>query len=252
MRPLVAVTGARMTWPGRRGRSSRPALDGVDLTVTRGRHLALVGPSGSGKTTLVRAILGLLPLDEGRIEVLGHAVTGRRPALARLVQLVHQDPVAALSPRFSVRRAIAEPIQRLRLSDAPATRVPELVERVGLPADVIDRLPGSLSGGQCQRVAIARALAARPRLMFADEILSALDAGSRIATVDLLSELAEAEGTTYVMVSHDLGAARLLCPEMAVLDAGRVVEHGASAEVLHRPTTRLTQRLIAAAAGADR
>lgn len=251
MMPLVEVTGARLTWPDPRVRG-RPALAGVDLTVTPGRHLAVVGPSGSGKTTLLRAVLGLLPLDAGRIEVLGHQVHGRRPALARLVQLVHQDPVAALNPRFTVRRSIAEPIRVLGLPEDPDARIRELVDHVGLPASVLDRRPGTLSGGQCQRVAIARALAARPRLLFGDEMLSALDANSRIATIDLLTDVAASEETTYVMVSHDLGTARLLCHDVAVMEAGTIVEHGPSAEVLGRPANELTKRLVAAAEGGGR
>lgn len=248
MTALVEVAGARLTWPGRRGRG-RTALAGVDLTVTAGRHLAIVGPSGSGKTTLVRAVLGLLRLDDGHIRVLGHEVNGRRPALARLAQLVHQDPVAALNPRLTIRASVAEPIRLLGLPEDPETRVPELLEHVGLPAAVIDRRPGTLSGGQCQRVAIARALAARPRLLFGDEMLSALDARARLATIELLKDLAVSEGTTYVMVSHDLGAARLLCHDVAVMDGGVVVEHGPSGQVLAHPRTDLTRRLVAATEG---
>lgn len=251
MTALVEVAGARLTWPGGRGRGPT-ALAGVDLTITGGRHLAIVGPSGSGKTTLVRAILGLLTLDAGRIQVLGHEVRGRRQALARLAQLVHQDPAAALNPRFTIRRTIAEPIRLLGLPEDPDTRVPELLDHVGLPVTVIDRRPGTLSGGQCQRVAIARALAARPRLLFGDEMLSALDARARIATIDLLKDLAVSEGTTYVMVSHDLGAARLLCHDVAVMAAGTILEHGPSEDVLVRPATDLTRRLVAAAAGGVR
>ncbi len=245
-RPLVEVREAHKTWrTGLRGR--RVALDGIDLTMTRGRHLALIGSSGAGKSTLVRALLGVTRLDSGRIEVLGHQIDGRRPALAHLLQPVAQHASGSLDPRFTVARSIAEPIRCLRLDDPIEERTAELLDLVGLPADVLRRRPAELSGGQRQRVAIARALAARPRVLLGDEMLSALDAASRVDLIETLGRVALAEDVTILLVAHDLGAARLLCHEVAVMSEGRIVEQGPSDRIWAAPRHPVTAALVDAA-----
>lgn len=248
MTGLLDITGASKTWH-RRGTPDRIAMRDVDLHLGPGRHIALIGPSGAGKSTVVRVALGLVPLDAGDVLVHGRRLRGGRRAdrwVRRLVQPVMQDASGSLDPRFTVGRSLAEPVVGLGLPDDPHERARELVALVGLPAGVIDRRPDSLSGGQRQRVAMARALAARPQLLIGDEMLSALDATTRLALVEMLRDVVAAEGTTLMLVSHDIGAARLLCDDVVVMDRGSVVERGSTAEVLTDPRHAVTRSLVTA------
>lgn len=248
MTAIVVADGVTAHYRRSRWGPRRIALDNLDLRVEQHRHLALIGPSGAGKSTLVRAMLGLIRPDAGRVLLLGQPVdTLSRIERARLVQTVPQHASGSLSPRFPVLRTLTEPIHALGLPDDPVTRSGELLELVGLDEGLLDRRPAELSGGQRQRVAIARALAARPALLIGDEMFSALDASSRLSVVDMLARVADTERTTIVLVSHDLGAARRLCDDIAVLDAGRIVEHGPCEKVLSRPTHPLTRSLLDAA-----
>ncbi|MEV4758495.1 ABC transporter ATP-binding protein [Micromonospora sp. NPDC049559] len=226
----------------------RTVLDGVSVGVTAGRGVALVGESGAGKTTLLRILLGLLRPTSGEVRFDGEPLRlGDRALMRRFrrdAQTVFQDPYSSLDPRQRVARIVSEPLRSLGLDAAPE-RVAEALREVGLPEDVAGRYPHEFSGGQRQRIAIARAIVCRPRLLLADEPVSALDVTTRVRVVDLLAELRETRGLTVVMVTHDLAVAALLCQETVVLSAGRVVEQGDTAGVLGSPTQPYTRRLLA-------
>ena len=226
------------------------ALAGVDLDVDPGERVALVGRSGSGKSTLVRALLALQPLDAGAVTCQGRAVrparTGALRWYRRLVQYVPQDPALSLDPRAVVREVVAEPVRRLEPGTSAAARearVAEALDAVGLDPHLAGRRPRELSGGQAQRVALARCLVARPRLVLADEPLSGLDPPRRADALALLQRVSREQGTALVVVSHDLSAAAALCERVLVLDAGRVVEEGRTAEVLTRPSSPAARAL---------
>jgi peptide/nickel transport system ATP-binding protein len=224
---------------GSRSRAAT-AVDGVDLVVPAGSVVGLVGESGSGKSTLARAAVGLVPLTGGRILLDGEPVPtrGRRP-----LQMVFQDPYSSLDPRMSIGDTVAEAVPRGTDRRAEVRRLLELVE---LPADGAGRYPAELSGGQRQRVAIARALAARPEVLIADEITSALDVSIQGTVLNLLAELHERLNLTVLFISHDLAIVRYVSDAVAVMYRGRIVEHGPVDDVLANPTDPYTRELITA------
>ncbi len=223
------------------------ALRGVDLAVREGDRLGIVGESGSGKSTLVRLLVGLDEPTSGDVLFRGRRVSRvperSRAQLRRDVQLVFQDPASSLDPRMRVGRTIAEPLRDAR-GPAAAERVAELLDAVGLPADSAQRFPHEFSGGQRQRIAIARALASNPRVLFADEPVSALDVSVRSQVLALLSDLVDRFGMTLVFVSHDLSVVRALCDRVVVLYRGEVVEQGPTARVFERPEHPYTRGLL--------
>jgi len=225
-----------------------PVLDGVTVEVEAGHGVALVGESGAGKTTLLRILLGLLRPTGGTVLFDGAPLSLRDRALLgrfrRGVQTVFQDPYSSLDPRQRVGGIVAEPLRSLGFADV-RPRVAQALRDVGLDPDIVGRYPHEFSGGQRQRIAVARAIVCRPRLLLADEPVSALDVTTRVRIVDLLAELRETHGLTVVMVTHDLAVAALLCPRTAVLSAGRIVEQGETAAVLGSPAHPYTRRLIA-------
>ncbi|MEN2737987.1 ATP-binding cassette domain-containing protein [Microbacterium sp. X-17] len=228
------------------------ALDRVDLDVREGSALGIIGESGSGKSTLVRLLLALETPSAGTVEFDGRLVRASRPArsltwLRRQTGIVFQDPYASLDPRMRVERIVAEPLWALRIGDRAerTARVREVLAQVGLDPAVASRYPHEFSGGQRQRIALARALAHRPRLLVGDEPLSALDVTVRAQILGVLERLRRDEGTTIVLVSHDLGVVQNLCDEVLVLHEGRVAERGAVTEVLQRPRDPYTRRLLA-------
>nr|WP_246318598.1 ABC transporter ATP-binding protein [Leifsonia psychrotolerans] len=233
-------------------RGGAQALDDVSFAVTEGRSVGLVGESGSGKTTLLRLLLGLASPTSGQILFGGEPLVPRNRAqmrrFRRSVQTVFQDPYSSLDPRQSVAQIIAEPLRSLGLATGAdaAARVAAALESVGLSTDAATRYPHEFSGGQRQRIAIARAIAPGPKLVLADEPVSALDVTTRIQIMELLAELGAAQGLTVLMVSHDLSVVASLCAETVVLQNGRVVEQGATATVLGAPREDYTRRLIAA------
>ncbi|KAE8762184.1 oligopeptide/dipeptide ABC transporter ATP-binding protein, partial [Georgenia thermotolerans] len=227
------------------------AVDGVSLEVRAGEVLALVGETGSGKSTTVRAVLELTAPQGGTVEVLGRDVAqldrAARRALRREVQVVFQDPDAALDPRLPVADLVAEPLLADgRRGEAVARRVAEVLDLVRLEPALAHRFPRHLSGGQRQRVAIARALALQPRLLVLDEPVSALDAPVQADILDLLADLRARLALSYLLVSHDLTAVRRLADRVAVMHLGRIVEAGAAAAVLNRPAHPYTQALLSA------
>ncbi|MFE4368267.1 ABC transporter ATP-binding protein [Streptomyces sp. NPDC056835] len=235
-------------------RGAPPVLHGVSLDITAGRSLGLVGESGAGKTTVLRLLLGLTRPTSGRILFDGDELRLRdREQMRRFrrgVQSVFQDPYSSLDPRQRVSGIVAEPLRSLGLSRPVGRgeedpRVAAALEAVGLPADAARRYPHEFSGGQRQRIAIARATVCEPRVLLADEPVSALDVTTRVRIVDLLIELKETRGLTIAMVSHDLSVVAALCERTAVLENGRVVEQGDTASVLGSPSHPYSRRLIA-------
>jgi len=221
-------------------------LSDISLTLAAGRSLGLVGESGSGKTTLLRLILGLERPSAGRILFDGTPVEPRNAAAMRAyrrnVQAVFQDPYSSLDPRQKVSRIVSEPLRALKVDGDQAALVRAAIADVGLEPDILDRLPHEFSGGQRQRIAIARAIVARPRLLLADEAVSALDLSTRIRIIELFKTLATR--MTLVFVSHDLGAVAALCDEVAILEKGHLVEAGPTRKILHNPQHPYTQKLL--------
>lgn len=233
------------------------AVSGVTLQIAPGETVALVGGSGAGKSTVARAVAGLLTPTAGTIRFDGvdlGAVNRRRRRIARRgMHLVFQDPYASLPPNLRVGDIVAEPMVIHRAgtrSDQRAAAVAAL-ERVRLTpvTDYLDRHAHELSGGQRQRVAFARALVISPRLLLADEPASGLDASLRIEIVDLMTELATSQGMAVLHITHDLALAARSCDTTVVMQEGRIVESGPTAEVFTRPAHTYTAALVAAAAG---
>lgn len=228
------------------------AVDDVSLTVHPGEIVAVVGESGSGKTTLTRCLLAIEPMTAGTVTVAGEPLVGRRRAATRAarrtMQPVFQDPFSSLDPRWTARRTIRESLDCLQLGpkDERNAVVNDLLKRVGLSPDVANRMPGALSGGQRQRVAIAAALACRPRLLVADEPVTALDVSVQAQILNLLADLRSSLGLAILLVSHDLSVVEHISDRVLVMYQGRVVESGNTAQVLGRPTHTYTQSLIAA------
>lgn len=238
----------------RTGKRVVAALDEVSLTVPAGSCLAVVGESGSGKTTLARIIVGLEKADAGRVVVAGRTVRPRagrkeRKLRARSVQMVFQDPQSSLNRRLPVSTAVDEVLRVHTTLGRAARRLRcvELFAQVGLPERFLGSRPGALSGGQRQRVAIARALAADPEVIVLDESVAALDVTVQGQILALLDELRTAKNLTYLFITHDLSVVQLIADQVVVMRRGRIVERGATAEVLTRPQHPYTQLLLACA-----
>jgi peptide/nickel transport system ATP-binding protein len=232
------------------GREPVWALRDVSLAIGAGDRLGIVGESGSGKSTLARMLLALEQPTSGSVLFEGQVISARQRAslagLRRSVQIVFQDPLGSLDPRMRVGESIAEPLRALHIGGDHQARVDELLAAVGLSPGAARRYPQQFSGGQRQRIAIARALAPHPRVLIADEAVSALDVSVRAQVLNLLDELVDHFGLTLVLISHDLGVVRHLCTRVAVLYRGRLVEEGPADEVYTRPAQRYTATLLAA------
>ncbi|CAN7442843.1 ABC transporter ATP-binding protein [Devosia sp. LjRoot16] len=224
----------------------RLVLDGVSLEVRAGASVGLVGESGSGKTTLLRLLLGLTRPSSGQIRFDGTALDthsgGFMRGYRRQVQAVFQDPYSSLDPRQSVLGIVSEPLRSLGIPGDRRMLVEAALVSVGLEPDILGRYPHEFSGGQRQRIAIARAIVAKPKLLLADEAVSALDLSTRIRIVELLQKLAA--DMTLVFVSHDLGVVAALCDEMVILEKGRIVEAGATRKILADPQHQYTRKLL--------
>lgn len=229
---------------------SRRVLDDVSLSIDEGDSLGLVGESGAGKSTILRLLLGLATPLGGQVLFEGTALNPRDRAQMRRfrasVQPIFQDPYSSLDPRQRIDRIVGEPLRSLGLaSGADAQRcITEALDAVGLPADTARRYPHEFSGGQRQRIAIARAVVSRPRVLLADEPVSALDVTTRVQVLELLDRLRRENGLSLVMVSHDLTAIASACDRTVVLKDGRVVEQGATSDVLHAPQDPYTRALV--------
>jgi len=228
------------------------AVNGVSLDLAIGETLGLVGESGCGKSTLGKAILRLVPLSAGEIEVEGADIAPLRgaalAALRRKVQMIFQDPYGSLNPRLTVARSIAQPLLIAGWkSAAVARRVDTLLDWVGLPADAKQRYPHEFSGGQRQRIGIARALALSPRLIICDEPVSALDVSVRAQVINLLEDLKAEFGVSYLFISHDLSVVEHIADRVAVMYLGTIAEVGARDQIWRNPLHPYTKALLEAA-----
>ena len=212
------------------------AVDRVSISIEEGDAVGLVGESGSGKTTLSRLLLGLLRPDSGDLQL-----TTNDSRLSRIAQIVFQDPQTSLNPRIKIGDAISEPIN-IHKTDA---KVSELLKLVGLPEDYANRYPHALSGGERQRVGIARALAVEPKFLILDEPVSALDLKTQVQILNLLKDLKEKLGLTYLFIAHDLSVVKYLCNRILVMHKGRIVESGMSDQIFNNPKKEYTKRLLA-------
>lgn len=226
------------------------AAAGVDLDVHAGECVALVGSSGSGKSTMARVIVGAHRRDAGVVRLLGRdlgdSIASRRQADRWAIQLIPQDPAGSLNPRRRVGSVVADVVRRRRPGVDADAAAHDLFVAVGLDPSLADRRPGTLSGGERQRVAIARALAAEPQVLICDEITSALDVSVQAGVLDLVRRLIEERRLAVFFISHDLGVVARVADRVAVLEGGRICEHGSVVDVLRDPSHEITQELLAA------
>lgn len=252
---LLEVTSLNYSY-----RTGLPTLQGNTFSLTEGINLGIVGESGSGKSTLLKLLLGLLKPDSGEIRFDGALLSLESKSLLRnfrsQLQVVFQDPYSSLDPRQNIFNIIAEPLISLGLHKGQGfdrrarsrwitEAVHQALDSVAIPASSVKRYPGEFSGGQRQRIAIARAIVCKPRLLLADEPVSALDLTTRVQIIDLLKSLAEINKMTIVTVSHDLSVVASLCQETIVLEKGFIVEQGSTSQVLGKPSHPYTEKLIA-------
>jgi len=256
-RTLLALHQLRVWFPIGEGLFARKkflrAVDGVDLELREGEALGIVGESGCGKSTLARAILRLVPITSGQVVWLGRAIEAESVAamrpLRRDLQIVFQDPLASLDPRMTVGEIVAEPLRihapHMNRAERRAA-VTEMLARVGLPADVVNRYPHEFSGGQCQRIGIARAMVLRPKLLVCDEPVSALDVSIQAQIVNLLQDLKREFGMSILFVSHNLAVVRRLCDRVIVLYLGKPVEVASTESLYLAPSHPYTRGLLSA------
>jgi oligopeptide transport system ATP-binding protein len=256
--PLVEVTDLVKHFPIKKGLlidrevDQVRAVDGVSFSVPRGQTLGLVGESGSGKSTVCRAMLQLLAPTSGSVRFEGKEIAGlsrrqMRP-LRREMQMIFQDPYASLNPRKRVGQIVGDPLKLQGVAAGADLRkqVRELLDRVGLAPEHYDRYPHEFSGGQRQRIGIARAIALKPKLVVADEPVSALDVSIQAQIVNLLDDLQDELGLTYVFVAHDIGVVRHISDRIAVMHHGKIVEQGSADQVCEHPSDEYTKKLLAA------
>ncbi len=258
--PLLEVTDLQTHFADPQGAVSRiarrrpgvvRAVDGVSFSVMRGETLGLVGESGSGKSTLARTVMGLIPATGGSAKLDGRELIGLgrrewRP-LRRRMQMIFQDPVSSLSPRFRVSLLLREPYVINKVPEGEQSSVDDLLAMVGLSAEQADKYPHELSGGQARRVSIARALALHPDVLFADEPTAGLDVSAAASILNLMSDLRDHLGLTYVLITHDLNVVGYFADRIAVMYVGQLVEIGHGAHILARPRHPYTHALLSCA-----
>jgi ABC-type glutathione transport system ATPase component len=248
--PLLAIRGLRKSYQPRRGEVVRAVVD-VNVEVAPGEAVGLVGASGAGKSATAKCVLQLERADGGSVFFRGmdlRTLRGKRLRRHRNgMQVVFQDPISSLDPRWGIYRIVSEPLQSHRLHpDEVRLRVRDTLRLVGLEHEA-DRRPHELSGGQAQRAAIARAVVGRPQLLICDEATSALDVSIQAQIINLLKDLQQRLDLAMLFISHDLGVVRALCARVYVMQDGRIVERGTTQQVLDQPASEYTQQLVAAA-----
>ncbi len=254
--PILKVEDLKVHFPIKGGIFGRTvdhvkAVDGVSLEIEKGSTYGLVGESGSGKTTTGRAVIGLNRLTEGKVFFEGQEITNirsRKSDLHKDVQMIFQDPYSSLNGKKRVLDIIAEPLRNFdRLSKAEEKkRVGELLELVGLSPESILKYPHQFSGGQRQRIGIARAIALKPKLIIADEPVSALDVSVQAQVLNFLQDIQEELNLTLLFISHDLGVIRHMCDRIGIMYKGRYVEEGTTEDIFNHPQHIYTKRLVAA------
>ena len=237
--PILTVRDLAIDYP-RPGKPPFRAVKGVSFDVRENEFFGIVGESGCGKSTLARALCGLQPIASG------DAAFAPMPRGA--VQMIFQDAVGSLNPRKTIGDALAEvlAVHRLCPADRRDARIATLLDEVGLPPDVAASYPRELSGGQCQRISIARALAMNPRVLIADEPVSALDVSVQARVLNILADLRARRNLTILLISHDLAVVRTVCDRLIVMHAGEIVERGPAKTVFANPTHPYTKTLLAA------
>jgi peptide/nickel transport system ATP-binding protein len=247
--PLLAADGLVKRYKGPDGKV-RTVVDNVSFELRQGETLGVVGESGSGKTTTGRIVLAVTRPDEGEVRLHGQpwtAITERqRRARRQHVGVVYQDPLSSFDPRWTVARILTDALPAGYDNGSRTARIRELLHQVGLGEDLLDRRPLLLSGGQRQRVAIARALAPGPEIIVCDEPVSALDVSIQAQVLDLLADLQDELGLSYIFISHDLGVIHHMSDRVLVMTHGRIVEQGDADAIFSRPAHPYTQRLLAA------
>ncbi|PKV95509.1 oligopeptide/dipeptide ABC transporter ATP-binding protein [Amycolatopsis echigonensis] len=255
--PVLDVRNVHVEFRRRRRAPVFRALDDVSLVIPRGKTVGLVGESGSGKSTLAKAVLGLVPVQSGSVHLLGreitHIGTAERRKLGRVLQAVFQDPNSSLNPSYTVARSLAEPLraQGTRSRAELAKRSAAMLEDVGLDPAAAARYPRDFSGGQRQRISIARALMTAPQLVIADESVSALDLSVQAQILNLLADLQDQHGLSYLFISHDISVVKHICHDVTVLYRGQVMESGPTGPVTDQPAHPYTRALLLAAPVAD-
>ncbi len=255
--PLLQVIDLKTHFPIRRGFLQRvvghvKAVDGVSFRLAKGETLGLVGESGCGKTTVGRTLLRLIPATSGRVIYKGESVFDQPAAemrrLRREMQIIFQDPAGSLNPRMRVASIVGEPLEvhGLATGEELRDRVENLLVRCGLWKSAADRYPHEFSGGQRQRIGIARALALEPKLIVCDEPTSALDVSIQSQILNLLKDLQDEFGLSYLFISHDMAVIHHICDRIAVMYDGKIVEEGDREEIIERPKHPYTQALLSA------
>jgi oligopeptide transport system ATP-binding protein len=255
---LLSVRDLKVHFPIKGGifqrtRGHVKAVDGISFDVPRGKTVGLVGESGSGKTTTGRAIARLVPITEGVItydgQCLNNLSNARFLPYRKKIQVIFQDPFGSLNPRMTIYRIIAEPLEihfKEWTKEQKIERVADLLEKVGLSADLMQRYPHQFSGGQRQRIGIARALAVEPEFIICDEPVSALDVSVQAQIVNLLQDLQEELGLTYLFIAHDLAVVEHISDEVLVMTEGEIVERASAEELYANPQHPYTKKLFAA------
>ncbi|WP_449621988.1 ABC transporter ATP-binding protein [Robertmurraya sp. Marseille-Q9965] len=227
------------------------AVDGVSFSIEKGKTYGLVGESGSGKTTTGRAIIGLNKITSGKVLFDGQEITDLHRAsknIRRDIQMIFQDPYSSLNPKKRVSDIIAEPLRNYEklTKGEEQKRVQELLELVGLSPESSLKYPHEFSGGQRQRIGIARAIALKPKLIIADEPVSALDVSVQAQVLNFMQDIQKELGLTYLFISHDLGVIKHMCDEIGIMYKGRYVESGTKEDIFNNPQHIYTKRLVAA------
>ncbi len=247
--PLLEIHDVEITF--RKNKHIVRAVQGVSLVVQKGTTLGIVGESGSGKSTLARAVMQLIPITSGNIEFGGVDLASLSKKQLRVyrkqMQMVFQDPGGSLNEYMRVGQIVSEPLLVHGMASGAGLKqkAASLLEQVGLNANDASRFPHEFSGGQKQRIAIARAIALQPKLLVCDEPTSALDVSVQAKVLNLLSDLRDSLELTILFISHDLAVVHHFCDEVAVMSNGRIIEHGQVDQVVHSPTQKITQELVA-------